>query len=224
MIVNLHKFENTSLCRFFHKNRKHDRIYSRGLRKALKRKVGRPMTDAEFQAAIEKIRQGNRSGLKDIYDSYGNMIYCLFLSRVHSREDAEDLTSDYFLKLWTAAESYRPGTGHRCWMGTIARNMAVDHIRRRSREVPVEDELLTAAAERMDSGRTEPDVLEKMHASQLLTPLADDEREIVQLHLAAELTFREIAVILKRPLGTVAYKYRCAIGKLKKIAEEGGFI
>lgn len=182
---------------------------------------GKNMTDAEFQTAVKKILEGDRSGLKDIYDAYGNMIYRLFLGKVHSREDAEDLTSDYFLKLWTAVEFYRGGGGHRCWMAAIARNLAVDYLRKRSREIPTEDAVLTAAAERTDKGIEEPDALDSMQVSQFLEPLPADEREIVQLHLAAELTFREIAAVLQRPLGTVAYKYRRAIGRLQKIAEEG---
>ena len=44
------------------------------------------------------------------------------------------------------------------------------------------------------------------------------------MHIAAELTFREIAFILKRPLGTVAWKYRNAIGKLQKLAKEGELV
>lgn len=182
------------------------------------------MTDAEFDTAIRKIVNGERSGLRDIYDSYGNMIYRLFLSKVHSHQDAEDLTSDFFLKLWSVAGTYVPGTGHKCWMGTIARNLAVDHLRKNSREIPVEDSTLTAAAEQTESGIARPDALERMETAQLLESLPEEEREIVQLHLASEYTFREIADIIKRPLGTVAWKYRNAIKTLQKLAKEGGLV
>ncbi len=181
------------------------------------------MTDAEFKAAIEKMLQGDRSGLREVYDAYGNTIYRLFLARVHRHQDAEDLTSDFFLKLWSCAGSYRHGSGHKCWMNTIARNMAID-FQRRHREIPVED----AAEEYHEALRSpnsiEDEVLDEMHHSRILANLSEDEREIVQMHLSAELTFREIAAILKRPLGTVAWKYRTAIGKLQKLAEEGQLV
>lgn len=182
------------------------------------------MTDAEFQAAIEKIVQGDRSGLRDIYDAYGNMIYCLFLGKVHRHQDAEDLTSDFFLKLWGIAGTYRAGSGHRCWLHTVARNMAIDFLRRHGREIPVEDAAEAREGALMETVTAEDSVLDEMSASQMLSSLAEDEREIVQLHIAAELTFREIAAIMKRPLGTVAWKYRNAIGKLQKLAEEGRFV
>jgi len=182
------------------------------------------MTDAEFQTAMEKIRQGDRSGLRDIYDSYGNMIYSLFLSRVHRHQDAEDLTSDFFLKLWSIADQYRAGNGHRSWLHTIARNMAIDHMRRHGREIPVEDASEVCPGALTETVTAEDNVLSEMSAAQLLSGLAEEEREIVQLHIAAELTFREIAEILKRPLGTVAWKYRNAISKLQKTAKEGRFV
>ncbi|MBQ2264785.1 MAG: RNA polymerase sigma factor [Oscillospiraceae bacterium] len=181
------------------------------------------MTDAEFNAAIERMIQGDRSGLRDVYDAYGNTIYRLFLGRVHRHQDAEDLTSEFFLKLWGCASTYRTGTGHKCWMNTIARNMAVD-FQRKNREIPMEDTAQTYEQQQITAETTEDTVIGTMHTAQILSKLSEDEREIVQMHLSAELTFREIAAILKRPLGTVAWKYRTAIGKLQKLAEEGQLV
>ncbi len=181
------------------------------------------MTDAEFESAIEKMRNGDRSGLREVYDAYANTIYRLFLGRVHRHQDAEDLTSDFFLKLWSSASAYRAGAGHKCWLNAIARNMAVD-FQRRQREIPAESTEDAYAQQMMSPTTAEDDVISGMQTSRILSHLSDEEREIVQLHLSAELTFREIAAILKRPLGTVAWKYRNAIGKLQKLAKEGQLI
>ncbi len=181
------------------------------------------MTDAEFVSAIEKMIQGDRSGLREVYDAYGITIYRLFLGRVHRHQDAEDLTSEFFLKLWSCASTYRAGTGHKCWMNAIARNMAVD-FQRRNREIPVEDAAEEYAQQLTSTENPEETVLGDMQSVRILSNLSEDEREIVQLHLTAELTFREIAAILKRPLGTIAWKYRTAIAKLKKLAEEGQLV
>lgn len=182
------------------------------------------MTDSQFNAAVVKIRNGDKNGLKLIYDAYGDMIYRLFFSKVHNHQDAEDLTSDFFLKLWECVSSYQPGNGHKCWLTAIARNMAVDHFRKSGRETPIEDlEALNADAF-TEHTTAEDKTIEKMHTIHMLSSLSQEEQEIVQMHIAAELTFREIAVILKRPLGTVAWKYRNAIGKLQKLAKEGQLI
>lgn len=177
------------------------------------------MTEEAFDAAVARIRAGDSEGLRRIYDAYGDRIYRLFLAKLKHRQDAEDLTSDFFLKLWELAGTHRDGTAHKSWMMTIARNMAIDYIRRKSHEIPDEDigqqDALTEYTTAEDT------VLDEMHTQQILAHLKEEEREIVQMHLAAGLTFREIAQILERPLGTVAWKYRTAIGKLQRLAKEG---
>lgn len=182
------------------------------------------MTEAEFESAVNKIRAGDRSGLRELYDAYGDRIYRLFLGKVHHYQDAEDLTSDFFLRLWECAPSHRPGQGHRCWLTTIARNMAIDYLRKSNRETPVEDTEAVSREPMTDNTTPEHTVLGSMQAADILSTLSEDEQEIVRMHIAAELTFREIAAILKRPLGTVAWKYRNAIGKLQKLAKEGRLV
>ncbi len=182
------------------------------------------MTDAEFDIAVKKIRNGDKNGLRMIYDAYGDRIYRLFFSKIRNHQDAEDLTSDFFLKLWECVSSYQPGRGHKCWLTTIARNMAVDYFRKSGRETPVEDVEAVNEAAFTEHTTAEDQTINKIQTSHLLSSLSEEEQEIVQLHIAAELTFREIAVILKRPLGTVAWKYRNAIGKLQKLAKEGQLI
>ena len=55
---------------------------------------------------------------------------------LYNREEAEDATSEFFIRLWEKSESYKPGSGHKGWMATIARNLAIDSIRRRIRFSP----------------------------------------------------------------------------------------
>ena len=178
------------------------------------------MSEQEFEAAVARIRAGDREGLRILYDAYADRIYRIFLGKVRKPEDAEDLTSEFFLKLWEVAGEHRTGAGHRAWMATIARNMAVDYLRRAARETPVED--AEAHGTLVEPEAAEDTALGRLHAAAMLSALTEEEQEIVRLHIAAELTFREIASVLKRPLGTVAWKYRSAIGKLKKTAERGG--
>ncbi len=177
------------------------------------------MTDVAFDAAVERIRAGNREGLREIYDAYGDKVYRLFLGRVHRREDAEDLTSDFFLRLWELAGTHRDGTPHKSWMMTIARNMAIDFMRRASRETP--DENVETHESLTERTTAEDTVLGEMHAAQILSVLSEEEREVVRMHLSADLTFREISEILGKPLGTVAWRYRSALRKLQRLVKEG---
>ena len=177
------------------------------------------MTDSRFESCILLIRQGNSEGLREIYEGYFKLIFSVMLSVVGNRADAEDLTSDFFVKLWDKlADAYKSGGGHRCWLVTAARNLARDHLRK-SRRV----ELSLDEPNEEDAPKTEPEsgerleesVLESISVNEALQTLESAEREIVNLKLFAEMTFREIAKALEMPMGTVTWRYRRAIAKLK---------
>lgn len=97
------------------------------------------VTEAEFGGCIKRICQGDQMGLKDIYVEYLPYIYRVVYGIVGNKESAEDITSDFFVKLWSFAPKYRPGNGHKGYLATIARNMAFDHLRRCSREISMDD-------------------------------------------------------------------------------------
>ena len=86
------------------------------------------MTDKEFDHCMDQIGRGEKEGLRRIYEEYGTFIYKTLLSTVKIPQDAEDLTSDLFLRLWKKAEQYRRGAGHKAYLARIAHNMAVDHL------------------------------------------------------------------------------------------------
>ena len=171
------------------------------------------MNDQQFQQTIRLILQNDRSGLKDIYEAYCPMIFSVVSDMVKSREDAEDITSEFFIRLWDIAGTYRPLKGHRAWMITIARNMAIDYLRKKSHETPaaeIPDYLQEKAS-------AEENICQKLSLEQALLTLKKEERQIVNLKIMGELTFREIAKILKKPPGTVAWRYRTAMEKLKEV-------
>ena len=64
------------------------------------------MTDRQFERRIKMIQQGDKQGLKEIYDEYGKMIYQCAFQILHSPHDAEDVTSNWrYLPLWRQAQA-----------------------------------------------------------------------------------------------------------------------
>ena len=161
----------------------------------------------------------DRNGLKDIYTAYAKQIYRVILGLVHSAQDAEDLTSEFFLKLWDIAGSYKSGQGHKRWLTVIARNMALDFLRKQKGDVSIDDEQ-TGAHDISDGSSVEESTTVKVTLERALSQLSDKERETVEMKLAMELTFAEIAEMTGEPQGTVAWRYRQAVLKLRKIMEE----
>lgn len=182
------------------------------------------MTDSRFESCIALIRQGSTEGLKEIYEAYYKLIYSVMYSVVCNRMTAEDLTADLFVKLWERlAASYRGGSGHKAWLAACARNMAVDHIRKSSREVYTIDAPADENApqsEPISSGDFTDTIIGNISVSEALKRLSDSERTIVELKLFSDFTFKEISKALAMPLGTVTWKYRGAIKKLSDHVRE----
>ncbi len=172
------------------------------------------MNDQQFEKNIRRICGNDRDGLRDIYEDYCPLIYSVVMEILKNREDAEDVTSEFFIRLWDVADTYRTGKGHRAWMIVIARNLALDYLRKRRRESPAAE-----VPDHLQPGQetNEDRLCHKLSLEQALLTLKEEERQIVNLKIMGELTFREIAAILKKPPGTVAWHYRSAIRKLKEV-------
>ena len=177
------------------------------------------MEEKQFDACMERMRSGDKNALHEIYEAYLGYIYSIVLQIVSKREDAEDVTSEFFMKLWRLADTYRGGNGHRAWMAAIARNMAVDLLRKTKREILTED-FADTTTETVSDACVEQEVLSDMSLRQALGTLKPNEREVVHLKILGELTFQEIADILKIPLGTVTWRYQNAIKKLRRYGYE----
>ncbi len=160
------------------------------------------MNDQQFEQNIGRICRNDKDGLREIYEDYCPLIYSVTGELLGNREDAEDVTSEFFIRLWDIADTYRPGRGHRAWLITIARNMAIDYLRKRKRE-----SLTAEIPDYLQAGEDscEEQLCQKLGLEQALKTLM------------GELTFREIAGILKKPQGTVAWCYRTAIRKLREV-------
>ena len=178
------------------------------------------MTDAQFEASIGLIVSGNKNGLKEIYDAYAKQVYQIILGVVRSPYDAEDLTADMFMKLWETASQYKPGNGHKRYITVMARNLAIDFLRKNGRQsFELDDD--ESGTEAADSQDLEKDVEGSLGFSQALDALNPKQRHIVDLHIGMQMTLQEISDSLGIPLGTVSWNYRAAIERLKKLYKEG---
>ena len=179
------------------------------------------MENAVFDSCMERIRKGDREALREIYEDYRGPVYFQALSIVGNRQDAEDVSSEVFLKIFRLADQYRPGGGHKSWLWSITHNMSVDFLRKKNWETASESEEMI----RLAGGRE--DDLERIEGedtvARVLATLTPAEREVVHLKVIGDLTLKEISALLKAPMGTVAWRYRQAIGKLRRGGYGSGF-
>lgn len=202
------------------------------------------MTEAEFESAVLRIKSGDRDGLKEIYLAYVKFIYSVVLNIVGTKENAEDVTSDVFIKLWDALDRYKPGSGHKGYLATIARNTAIDFMRKAGREIPMPTELDDANEDScnnqtqggsgssntiFDTGGsydpivnpgTEDTVVGEYTVKEALASLSPPERDVVSRKILGDMSFKEISEELKIPMGTITWRYQNAMNKLRRLGYE----
>ena len=155
------------------------------------------MEEAQFISAVEKMKKGDKEGLREIYQAYIGYIYSIVYQIIQNKENAEDITSEFFLRIWEKAGQYKTGSaGHRGYLATIARNMSIDFLRKNNREQLVETQEENENGTTGRGASVEQKVIEELSMKETLEKLEAKEREIVHLKIMGELTFQEIAGIL----------------------------
>lgn len=190
------------------------------------------MNEQQFEIAMSRMVQGDKTGLREIYEAYLGYIYRIVYEILQNKENAEDVTSEFFIRLWDKAEQFKPGQGHKGYLATMARNMAIDYLRKyRKEELTsfMQDAASSPEEEENQSGRfikeasaddVEKAVLQEMSIQEVLSLLKPAERQIISMKVLGELTFKEIAQIMELPIGTVTWKYQNAIKKIRRCGYE----
>lgn len=189
------------------------------------------MSEQQFEEAAARMIRGDKTGLKEIYEAYIGYIYRIIYEVLQNKENAEDVTSDFFIRLWDKAEQFKPGSGHKGYLATMARNMAIDFLRKHRREdlTALLQDLGTESEEESGNSlyqeaekesRVEQQVVADLTIQQALERLKPSERQVVSMKVLGELTFKEIAEIMGIPMGTVTWKYQNAIKKLRRCGYE----
>jgi len=148
-------------------------------------------------------------------------IYNFFRYRLGNDALAEDLTSITFEKAWRSRHQHRHDlAAFSTWLFAIAKNVAIDHFRRRRVEVPIEE-----LSESPASGDLEAEILRRSQfrrLSRLMDELPDRERELLALKYGSGLTNREIAGLTgvsESNIGTILYR---TVRRLRTLWDGGG--
>jgi RNA polymerase sigma-70 factor, ECF subfamily len=157
-------------------------------------------------------------GFARLYDRYAPNVYRYLLSRLGSVAEAQDVTSQTFLKAFEMFPRYRHANYFSAWLFAIARNQYVSHLRRsrhRSEDLPEslhdpQEDLLQRVV-RTERG----EALRK-----LIRGLPEEEQETLRLRFVAELSFAEIAAILKRREDAVKKTVYRLLARLKSQMED----
>ncbi len=172
-----------------------------------------------MEALIERIPNGDLEALEGLYRDFHHAVYSYSRLILHDNAQAEDNAQDVFLKIWSKASTYRTGGNPKAWIMGIARNCAVDRIRRTGKESGFDE----FPEERLASGeRVEEQVVERVDLQEALAILDPEDRRIVLLKAVAGLPAKDVARMVGLPPSTVHWRYRRALDRLADKLLEGG--
>ncbi|HEV8229851.1 MAG TPA: RNA polymerase sigma factor [Candidatus Limnocylindria bacterium] len=172
----------------------------------------------EDAALAVRASKGDVNAFGLLYDKHVAAVYRYVYYRVRDDAEAEDLTSEVFMKALRAIPRYEPRQAFLAWLYRIARNAIIDKVRRGGRQVSFED-----ALEHPDAHQTiDPDVeiLATSDSATLrealarLTPL---QQEVIVLRFLEGFSTFEIAKLIGKREGTVRGIQFRALGALRQL-------
>lgn len=179
--------------------------------------------DAVLNQLLSRVAQQDRVALRSLYEASAGRLLAIVQRMMDDRGAAEDVLQDTFLTVWTRAGQFPTlRTSPMAWLTSIARNRAIDVMRRRRPETPLQwtdgDGNEQQHDLRDESGSPLEQLLAHQAEGQLglcMGQLDAEPRAAVMLAYFEGLTHDELAARLQRPLGTVKAWIRRSLMRLK---------
>jgi len=174
---------------------------------------------------IRACQGGDLRGLEELYGKYHRQLYAYLFAMLRSPHAAEDVTQDIFVKLHAQITSYRFQSPFHHWLFRLARNQAIDHLRREKvrSTTSLDAEPIDGTAMRERVPGKGKDAVEELVAGEraaqvrkAVQSLPDSFREVVILREWEDLAYEEIAERLDLSVGTVKSRLFRARSLLEK--------
>lgn len=190
----------------------------------------RAAPDVDDGALMWQVRQGDAAASATLYNRYAPQVYGLTLAVLRDARLAQEATHDVFLGLWQRPEMFEREQGVFVgWLLRVARNRAIDVLRRRHEQpfaIPADDG--EDAARDAISWLIDPDpdpadqavsLLAGREVHAALARLTPDHRRLLELAYFGGMSQSAIATHLNRPLGTVKTQIRTAMQRLADLLD-----
>jgi len=169
-------------------------------------------------ALVSAIRAGSETAMAQLYDRYSSLLYSVALRILGDDGAAEDVLQDVFMQLWRNPGAFDSSRG--CipaWLAVVARNRAIDSLRRRRPHTDIADLVVSVEADlakQVDRDRAIAAVRDTLQA------MPPSQRTALELAFFEGLTHAEIAEKTGEPLGTIKTRIRAALLALRKAVSE----
>ena len=180
---------------------------------------------AEDLRLLKQIAAGDQQAVATLYQQRGTLLYSLLLRMLGDEMEAQEVMQDTFVRIWRRAATYDPArSAPLAWMILIARGLAVDRLRARSRRqanlAALETEIAALELETNHSSRQiERDELSGV-CQAALHRLPEAQAHALQLAFLRGWTHEEIAHAQNEPLGTIKARIRRGLQALRQALKD----
>ncbi len=188
---------------------------------ATEKKSARESTE-NVRRLVERAQQGERDALEELYLIHFDRIYSYLHVSVGNKHDAEDLTTQTFLKMLESISRFRwQSAPFSAWLFRIAHNLAMDHFRSRRRWQPEEDvpeppgsEVASAEFEAMQS-------IGRQSMMELIEKLSPEQQQVLTLKFVFNFANADVSTILEKTEGAIkSLQHRALASLQKQIAQD----
>ena len=163
---------------------------------------------------VSAVRSGDEQAMGQLYDLYSSLVYSVALRVLADTGAAEDVLQEVFMQLWRNPDAFDSNRGSLpAWLSVIARNRAIDSLRKRRPQADWCDVTLSIEADLADTADRRR-VIEKIR--NILNAMPAAQRSALEMAFFEGLTHEEIARKIGDPLGTVKTRIRTGLLALRQ--------
>jgi RNA polymerase sigma-70 factor, ECF subfamily len=173
---------------------------------------------------VARGQQGDRDALEGLYLIHFDRIYSYLHVSVGNRHDAEDLTTQTFLKMLEKIGSFKwQSAPFSAWLFRIAHNLAMDHFRAGRRWQPEEEVPEPPGEEEPSAELTAMQTIGRESMLKLIDHLSPEQQQVLTLKFVFNLPNAEVAAILDKTEGAIkSLQHRALVSLQKQIAQSSG--
>jgi RNA polymerase sigma-70 factor (ECF subfamily) len=171
---------------------------------------------------VERAQQGERAALEELYLIHFDRIYSYLHMSVGNKHDAEDLTTQTFLKMLESIKRFRwQSAPFSAWLFRIAHNLAMDHFRARRRWQPEAEVPEPPGSEEPSAELEAMQTIGRQSMMELIDKLSPEQQQVLTLKFVFNFPNADVATILEKTEGAIkSLQHRALASLQKQIAQD----
>jgi RNA polymerase sigma-70 factor (ECF subfamily) len=171
----------------------------------------------EDKVLLWKFKRGSSDALEKIYDKYETYLVTVATALLNNTHAAEDVLHDFFISFVQSADTIKLNGNLKAYMAVCVANLARNRLKRKNLEPVALDDDASIESEDFQPELLAIQAEETEMLNKALSQLPYEQREVITLHLQANMKFTQIAKLRGTSVNTIRSRYRYGLDKLKSL-------